>query len=137
MRYLSFFVLFLILFGGCAGMPYQLAKMDQEQLKTVTYYQLIDALWAYKAGNQLISNEAISWGLITKEDVGQISRREIKIGMSEQALIASWGKPTKINKTVGNLGVHKQYIYGSYSKYEKPKYVYIDNGKVTSWQVSE
>ena len=48
--------------------------------------------------------------------------------MSEAALLKSWGKPQDINTSVGNWGVHKQYCYENY------KYVYVENGYVTSWQ---
>ena len=56
-------------------------------------------------------------------------KQKIKIGMPEKILIMSWGEPIKINENVGSWGVHKQYIYGDFGPY-----VYVENGKVTSWQ---
>lgn len=55
-----------------------------------------------------------------------VLNEEIKVGMPEQLLINSWGRPEKINSSsYGN----KQYVYG-YS------YVYVKDGKVVSWQSS-
>lgn len=56
-----------------------------------------------------------------------ILEKKIALGMSEKALIESWGKPEDINTSVGSWGVHKQYVYDS-------QYVYVENGKVTAWQ---
>lgn len=61
--------------------------------------------------------------------VDSIIEGEIFIGMSEDALIESWGHPKRINETVGRWGVHKQYVYWS-------KYVYVENGKITSWSTN-
>lgn len=56
-----------------------------------------------------------------------ILEKKIALGMSEKALIKSWGKPDDINTSVGRWGVHKQYVYGS-------QYVYVENGEITAWQ---
>ena len=51
----------------------------------------------------------------------------IRVGMSEAALLLSWGKAEKINRSVYSFGVHKQHIYGE-------TYIYTKNGFITSWQ---
>ena len=53
--------------------------------------------------------------------------QEIEMNMPEQYLILSWGKPEKINSSTGSWGTHKQYVYAR-------QYVYVENGKITSWQ---
>lgn len=53
--------------------------------------------------------------------------QEIQINMPEKYLILSWGFPKKINTNVGSWGTNKQYVYLN-------SYVYIENGKITSWQ---
>ena len=63
-----------------------------------------------------------------KEVIERISNKEIWIGMTEEMLIDSWGNPTEINRTVLPSLVTKQYVYPNY------KFVYVENGKVTSWQ---
>jgi hypothetical protein len=56
-----------------------------------------------------------------------VDQREISIGMSELALICSWGDTAR-NRTVFATSVHTQYVYLS------GRYVYVENGKVVSWQ---
>lgn len=67
------------------------------------------------------------WDKATAEIIKQ---RKIKLGMSEKQLLLSWGKPERINKTVGSSGVNEQWVYGV------GQYVYMQNGKVTSFQSS-
>lgn len=52
---------------------------------------------------------------------------KVLLGMSADMVRASWGESEKINRSVGNWGVHEQWIYGS-------KYLYFENGILTSWQ---
>ena len=59
-----------------------------------------------------------------------IKQRKIRIGMTEQQLLLSWGKPDKVNSTVGAYGVHEQWVYG------QSQYVYMKNGKLDSFQSS-
>lgn len=124
----------ILAIGGCAGSPYQLSKMSREQLSTVSDDQLIRALTNDFSRTDTILQEAKMRKLISDDEVSLIQRKSIKIGMSELALIASWGDPTTVNKSVGSYGTHKQYVYGGYSRYSSPTYVYVENGQVTSWQ---
>jgi hypothetical protein len=59
-----------------------------------------------------------------------ISAEKIVLGMSAQDTRASWGAPSKVNKTVNMNGVSEQWVYGD-------TYVYFQNGTLTSWQSSE
>lgn len=54
----------------------------------------------------------------------------VQRGMTSAQLIASWGRPEDINRTVGSWGVHEQWVYGEYGG----PYVYLEDGIVTSWQ---
>lgn len=56
-----------------------------------------------------------------------IKNCKIYIGMTQEMLLMSWGKPEDINKSVGSWGVHEQWVYGN-------TYVYLENGIITSWQ---
>lgn len=63
------------------------------------------------------------------EEIGdRIALQKIWIGMSEDMLIDSWGKPNDINQTVTRYSVRKQYVYGL------GQYVYVVNGVVEAWQ---
>jgi ankyrin repeat protein len=53
------------------------------------------------------------------------------IGMSAKEVEESaWGKPSKINKTTTKYGVSEQWVYSGY------RYIYLENGVVTSIQES-
>ena len=57
-----------------------------------------------------------------------VEQNKIQIGMTKEMVEDSWGKPNDINRTVGSWGVHEQWIYDS------GRYLYFENGKLTSWQ---
>ncbi|MCK4600399.1 hypothetical protein KAU37_11375 [Candidatus Bipolaricaulota bacterium] len=63
-----------------------------------------------------------------------VAERTIQTGMTEEMVRASWGGPTRIHRSVGSWGVHEQWVYGTYSKYGSPTYLYFENGRLTSWQ---
>lgn len=59
---------------------------------------------------------------------------QIYMGCSRDLLIASWGQPRQVHRTVTEYGVHEQFVYGTYSRYGSPVFVYVKDGVVTSWQ---
>lgn len=69
--------------------------------------------------NKLVSTYGIKM-------MNNVLNGKINIGMPEKLLIMSWGKPDRINSS--SYG-DSQYVYDD-------EYVYIDNGKITSWQSS-
>jgi hypothetical protein len=56
-----------------------------------------------------------------------VYQKKIRLGMSKEMVIESWGQPKDIHRTVGSWGVHEQWIYGE-------TYLYFENGILTSWQ---
>ena len=63
------------------------------------------------------------------KEVGEkITTKNIWIGMTEEMLLDSWGKPNDINQTVTKYSNRKQYVYGS------SQYVYVEGGVVTAYQ---
>lgn len=54
----------------------------------------------------------------------------VKVGLLPDELEASWGPPWQKNITDGAYGRREQWVYGDST------YVYLVNGKVTSWSVS-
>lgn len=58
-----------------------------------------------------------------------IRSRNIKLGMTPEQVRLSWGNPERINRTVAANTVLEQWIYGR-------QYLYIENGKVRSFQDS-
>jgi len=59
-----------------------------------------------------------------------VDRHTIQIGMTEVALLCSLG-PTEVNETVTSNVERKQYVYPN------RVYVYVENGRITSYQITE
>lgn len=56
-----------------------------------------------------------------------INDGKVSLGMNSNQVIASWGQPKTINRSVGRWGVHEQWVYVG-------AYIYFENEKVTAWQ---
>lgn len=67
---------------------------------------------------------------LTDNEWALISARKIGVGMSELALLCSWGS-APVNRTVTAAGIHKQYVYPDGAL------VYVENGRVTGFQDRE
>jgi len=67
-----------------------------------------------------------------------ILQGRITFGMDKIQVVASWGKPNDVNKTVTPYSTHEQWVYSDYSYilrcFEPYAYVYFENGILTSWQ---
>ena len=64
---------------------------------------------------------------ISDEIWGLIQTRNVKIGMTEKECELSWGRPEKINNSIG-ASSQQQWVYSAKS------YLYFENGKLTSIQ---
>lgn len=69
---------------------------------------------------------------LTTQNKNDILDGQIRIGMTKEMIIASWGNPFDINRTVTRYGVREQLVYGS--DISNRRYVYIDDGLMTSFQ---
>jgi hypothetical protein len=58
-----------------------------------------------------------------------MDQKEVMIGMTDEQLSLSWGKPKTVNTTTTASRQHEQWVYGR-------DYVYLDNGVVRSMQSS-
>jgi len=58
----------------------------------------------------------------------------VYLGMKDTDVYKLCGPPLDINKTVGSWGVHEQWIYAKYVYGYDRKYLYFENGYLTSWQ---
>jgi hypothetical protein len=81
-------------------------------------YKFLDLFSIEDPRNQYRGPDSI-WDLICEE--------RVRIGMTEQELLFSWGKPKKVNQTIVEGKSTKQFIYSK-------GYVYVDNGVVTGLQ---
>jgi hypothetical protein len=64
-----------------------------------------------------------------------IAQRKVAIGMNADEVVASWGRPSKINKTITASGTSEQWVYEG-AKF-RHQYVYLDNGLVRTIQSPE
>ena len=55
----------------------------------------------------------------------------IMIGMTKEQVIASWGRPRDINRTVTRYSTREQWVYG---EFPYSTYIYFENNILTSWQ---
>ena len=76
-----------------------------------------------------VENPAWPWDAIDKG--------LIRLGMTSDMARASWGEPMSINRSVGSWGVDEQWVYRylpvSWINSYAYKYVYFENGILTSW----
>ncbi len=56
-----------------------------------------------------------------------IGRQRVFIGMLEKDVVRSWGKPSKVNRSVGSYGIHEQWIYER-GEIGRTQYLYVENG---------
>lgn len=57
---------------------------------------------------------------------------KVFVGMTEEQALASWGAPSKKNRTILASGVREQWVY-SYG-YQSLGYLYVENGKLAAIQ---
>ena len=126
----------LLLTGCAAQSSFRLSMMSPEELMDETINEL-NLCHSYSRNNSdKIKTELLRRDSITRNDWALISQKKIQRGMSELALVCSWGAPGLYgsrNQSVGSWGVHTQWVYRS-CDICSAKYVYTENGKVTSWQ---
>jgi len=79
------------------------------------------AKWAAK---RIIKIKSFNW---PSEIEQTVINRKIRLGMTKQQVIESWGKPKDINRTVSRYSVHEQWVYSN-------AYLYFENGVLTTWQ---
>jgi hypothetical protein len=115
--------------SGCVGTPYPWIN-DQAEVNR-RFNSNLDILCSVSRTTEgFAQQKVIDEGLMTKEEVTLALNDKIKMGMNRCALLASWGLPNHVNKTVTAGGVNEQFVYSG------REYVYITNGKVSGWQTS-
>jgi hypothetical protein len=78
---------------------------------------------AKKAHDSRIARiKAKQWPLPIEQTVIE---RKVQIGMTAEQVTMAWGKPSRINRSVGRWGEHEQWVYGS-------TYLYFENGILDS-----
>lgn len=75
------------------------------------------SLKAKAEAEQLIKDKKAAAELKAKK-----KRSGVQLGMTAQDVLDSnWGRPEKVNRTIGSFGTHEQWVYGD-------SYLYFENG---------
>jgi len=116
-------------------------RVSVENVRTISDADLCVANTATAAsGWELARQEILRRGLLTQEELRLVDNRTIRVGMPECGLLAMKGYPRpprwcgKINTSGGSYGTHRQYVYRPCGSYGTTTYVYVENGRVSSWQ---
>jgi len=72
---------------------------------------------------------------LSDEQCQQIAGGQVWLGMTYEMAEASWGKPVDVNLSVDVWGQHAQCVYRIGDYYSTTKYLYFENGYLTSWQL--
>lgn len=111
-----------------------------QTIKPLNDYQLcIEA--RVTVNTELAKDEIISRGIMSQSEFDLAKSGKIQTGMSECGLIISQGIPNdgwimcgRINVSQGGYGTHKQYVYDPCSDFKETYYIYVKNGRISSWQ---
>jgi uncharacterized protein YgiM (DUF1202 family) len=111
-----------------------------------TMANIEESFYSGWVSNSLVSNEFVQ--TISEADIRRrqfinanpgISERQknniiegtVSIGMTREMVIASWGEPGDINRTVTGSSVSEQWVYGTIPNQQ---YLYFENGLMTTFQ---
>jgi hypothetical protein len=111
---------------GCAS-PLGLSMSSPERLHQAYFYDLCDS-WLVMRDPRVLE-ELRSRNLYSAEEMAQITRHTISVGMSASAARCSWG---------GSFREHTSELFGSsmliQRAYDSGAYVYIQDAKVSGYQ---
>lgn len=116
--------------SGCVGTPWPWIN-DQGEVDRVFNTNLDILCMVSRTTEGFAQKKVIDEGLMTKEEVTLALNDKIQMGMNRCAVIASWGIPDRVNKSVSSGGISEQFVYNRW------QYVYLTDGKVTGWQTSK
>ncbi len=107
-------------FSGIGDFEFCIPKtLEQRSVCTVTWNSSILYNYMISKPKETTENDTTQKPLKNEPEIGMTA---------EEVKNSTWGKPTKINKTTTKYGVHEQWVYSS------GKYIYFDDGVVTSIQ---
>ena len=123
-------VVVVLVASSCAGSPASVSLLSQQELKQESAENLCNA-WALFGRGQ-VRKELERRGAITPAEWRLIEEEKVQPGMSELAVICSWGYPddsgVSRNQALGRWGEQKQFVFDR--PFSKSRTVYIEGGRV-------
>jgi hypothetical protein len=91
---------------------------------------------SYADRQNAIQAEITRRGLIDLADWDMVRQHRVRIGMTECALLASWGYPIDSHRTVTQGGDETQLVFGAcnWGNCSPSRYGYVQNGRVVAIQ---
>ena len=88
---------------------------------------------------EAVAAEAAKRGLFGDDDLALAMDRRIRVGMPVCGLLAAWGRPERVNRTVTAGGASEQWVYSYIDRRGQGarrarRYAYVADGKITAWQ---
>jgi hypothetical protein len=134
-------ILILVLFlTGCATQK-PIAAFDLEGLIELNANTLCRDYFKLEEGNNLLPKAKLQLESVmiekgvSKEDIANIHKKSLRVGMSECSALAILGDPNIENVTQSQRGKRGQYVYHSTPYSTGSLHLYINNGVVTGWQL--
>ena len=145
-----------LILSGCAGSPIAIFNMSPEELRSVDVKELCSAYahpWAAKESKiraellsrdvEIVKDPSVRGGYsvigtlpFTAREWQAIDARRIFVGMSENALICSWGLPDSCGGITRSSYGPTQYAYQSCEGYSS-HFVYVEDGTVMDWSTEQ
>ena len=146
----------ICLFCGCAGSPIAISNMSPEELRSADTIELCAAYahpWSAKEkiraelrsrdveivkdANVRGGYKVIGTPAFTDREWEAIEARRVFVGMSESALICSWGLPGSCGGINRSSYGPTQYAYQPCDGYGSSRFVYVEDGRVSDWSTQQ
>lgn len=121
----------IVISNGSVNQP---TNTEQFKLRP-TLDSIVNVMIQFRLNSEVLENEELrasrekrlraKFGDIV---YSRLQKGEIWIGMTRDMILEMKGYPKDINRTTTNSNVHEQWVY------DKGRYYYFDNGKLTAWQ---
>ena len=126
-------LLVVLVLVGCAGSPMAVSMMSIDELARQDTNSICAAY--HVSPSAKIESEIRLRRVVAESEWKEIEARSIVIGMSECALLCSWGTPGpwgRIHDYVQAGASIRQYVYRPCTSC-RTKFVYVERGRVTAW----
>ena len=113
---------------GCArlvGLPLKIAFLTDAEVSELS---VLDLCGGREFFPKTVEKALREKGVFSKLEMEMIMKSKIHLGMSEEALLCSWGLPDDLNVSVRERGDQREYVY------HPDRYVYVEGGKVVGWK---